>query len=84
MPIAFAKFVFGIVVFCQPRFTIENEVYIAWSENARGGPGTREVATPVGEASNPASGRFSLKGTVRLGDGNRGSDSAAEARGCVK
>ena len=65
-------------------FAIENEVYIAWRENVRGGPGTCYVAVPVGEASNPASGRFSLDGTGTLGDGNRGSDSAAEARGCVK
>jgi len=51
MPIAFAKFVFGIVVFCQMCFAIENEVYIAWRENVRGGPGTCYVAAPVGEAS---------------------------------
>jgi len=49
-----------------------------------GRAGTRYVAAPVGEASHPASGRFSLDGTGRFGDGNSGSDSAAEARGCVK
>jgi len=84
MPIAFAKFVFGIVVFRQRYFAIEDEVYIAWSENVWGGPGTRYVAALVDEASHPASGRFSLDGTGRFGDGNSGSDSAAEARGCVK
>ena len=84
MPIAFARFVFGIVVFRQLCFAIENEVYVTWSENVWGGPGIRYVAAPVGEASNPASGRFSLDGTGRFGDGNSGSDSAADARGCVK
>ncbi len=60
MPIAFAKFVFGIVVFRQLCFAIQNEVYIAWSKNVRGRPGIRYLAAPVGEASNPALGRFSL------------------------
>ena len=55
-----------------------------YSEASSGELVNRYVAALVGEASNPASGRFSPDGTGRFGDGNSGSDSAAEARGCVK